>query len=79
MSAASPLPATMVHADWRKESRKRWAAQAHRVDGRYRVEAPTHITPPLLLKLLEQPSTLAGFDLPIGIPSAYARVVGAKL
>lgn len=73
----TPLPTTVVHADWSKEPRKRWASTARLVSGRYLVEAPAKITPKELLRLLREPRALVGFDFPIGIPAAYGRKVNA--
>ena len=77
-SSPRTLPRSVVHADWSMHPRKRWASRARLVDGaRYAVDAPALVTPEELLSLLREPSVLAGFDFPIGIPSAYARRIGA--
>ena len=56
---------------------KRWAARADLdADRRYVVGAPEIITPAALLEVAAEPSTLLGFDFPIGIPSAYATRAG---
>jgi hypothetical protein len=77
-SSRRTLPRSVVHADWSMHPKKRWASHARLVDGvRYAVDAPALVTPAQLLSLLLEPGVLAGFDFPIGIPSAYARRVGA--
>lgn len=66
----------VVHADWSAHPRGRWAAQAHWQDGAWRAEVPQPV-PDLaafvddLFALARQGPTLAGFDMPVGLPVAY--------
>jgi hypothetical protein len=69
-------PQRVVHADWSIAPNKRWAARADfGPERRYVVGAPNLITPADLLAIAAEPSTL-GFDVPIGVPSAYAERAG---
>jgi hypothetical protein len=70
-------PRSVLHADWSKHPKKRWASRARLVGDRYSVEAPSLVTPAQILSLLREPGVIAGFDFPIGIPAAYAQRVGA--
>ncbi len=69
-------PTRLIHADWSMHAEKRWAASAQLRENRYYVDAPTTTTPSAILKVLEEPGVLAGFDFPIGIPAAYAARLG---
>ena len=76
-------PALVAHADWSKDSKKRWYAAARlKADGHYRVSAPTRVGPvdtylSRLRKWADPDSTvLAGFDFPIGLPARYAARAG---
>lgn len=76
------LPAVVAHADWSLSPAKRWLAMA-RLDasGRYRAAAPQPVGDPatLLARLGEeagQGGLFLGLDLPLGLPSAYARRAG---
>jgi hypothetical protein len=72
-------PRHVLHADWSKAERKRWAAEAElRDDGVYVVRSIQKTTPDELLPKLRQPSTLAGFDFPIGLPARYAALSGIQ-
>jgi hypothetical protein len=74
------LPALVCHADWSKHARKRWLALATlQASGRYCASAPQRVGPlPILLKGLDaevgEGPILLGFDFPIGLPRAYARL-----
>ena len=67
------LPRHVMHADWSVSPKKRWAAAAERDSrDRYLVGAPVQMTPEKILDAAARPSTLMGFDFPIGIPAQYA-------
>lgn len=67
-------PRLILHADWSVAPAKRWAALAHLAkSGRYSVGAPVAACAPELGALTADGSALFGFDLPIGIPLAYAK------
>lgn len=75
--SVTSIPFThVVHADWSAHPRGRWAAQATRHEGAWRAEMPEPV-PPLadfvdeLFALARQAPTLAGFDMPLGVPRAY--------
>ena len=74
------MPAdVIVHADWSVLPRKRWAATAVRgEDGRYEAHAPQPADDALSAATADRGRTaLAGFDVVIGLPRAYADAVGA--
>src|SRR3954471_6379530 len=71
-----PMFNCLIHADWSVDPRKRWQASAVRSDGSWQVSAsgPVGPTPEFLDQVFGSANgsrTLVGFDLPIGIPSAY--------
>src|SRR5215210_3392069 len=73
---------TLFHADWSTSSGKRWAASAVRDGDMWTVTEPRPVLPSL--KLLEwlfdetrRGPVLAGFDFPIGLPTAYGSLTGA--
>jgi hypothetical protein len=73
----------IAHADWSKDPAKRWVAVAAQQPGsRWLVSelfTPGDVSRlfPQLKSLLAQPGCiLAGFDFPIGLPSAYAVMAG---
>lgn len=75
--SATSIPFThAVHADWSAHPRGRWAARATWHEGTWRVEMPEAV-PPLadfvdeLFALARHAPTLAGFDMPLGLPRAY--------
>jgi hypothetical protein len=60
-------------------AQKRWGAEAQlAANGRYVVGPPRRITPAQLLAAVALPSTLIGFDFPLGVPAAYARMAGVQ-
>jgi hypothetical protein len=66
----------LIHADWSVDPRKRWQASAVRNNGSWKVSAPGPVgaIPAFLSGIFSNAlsgRTLVGFDLPIGIPSAY--------
>lgn len=66
----------LVHSDWSKDPRKRWACEAVKIAGRWRVGAPRLVGKiDDFVKYLQdgQAVTLAGFDFPIGVPAAFGR------
>ncbi len=71
----------LIHADWSKSPKGRWAASARRCQGGWAAEAPYPVPPleryvdDLLSRPVDGP-TLAGFDFPIGLPVAYGRRTG---
>jgi hypothetical protein len=69
----------LFHADWSAHAKKRWVANASRVDDGW------HVTPPRLVgdtrAFVDELFTaalpvLAGFDFPIGVPAAYGQLTG---
>ena len=83
VSPAPKRPATVVHADWGKQPRKRWMARARLMaDGGYRAEAsqPVGDAGRLFEHQREDApdgqAILFGFDFPIGLPAAFARAAG---
>lgn len=71
------------HADWSKDATKRWAAAAvMHPDGRwlagelYNVRDPGNYIKWLISLRSQSGCLLAGFDFPIGLPSAYAAQAG---
>ncbi len=73
------LPRRVISADWSVSPKKRWAARAElQADRRYVVGAPKTITPSDILAAASEPSTLVGFDFPIGLPTAYARLARVR-
>ena len=44
----------MLHADWSKHPKKRWASRARLLHGRYAVDAPSLVTPAQILAHLRQ-------------------------
>lgn len=75
----SVLPKLIAHADWSSNANKRWICLAELdQQGSYRVRAPELAGDPqsLFTELLDRTvggSVFAGFDFPIGLPSAYAE------
>jgi hypothetical protein len=73
----------ITHADWSINAKKRWMAIASlQADGNWAVLDPIRVDDPSLviyrLRELagETGCVLAGFDFPIGFPSAYAQKAG---
>jgi hypothetical protein len=77
------LPALIAHADWSVNRRKRWVALAElQPNGDYRaaLPQPAGAATTLLYRLYSLTpaarAVFAGFDFPIGVPSAYAQLAG---
>ena len=76
-------PKYVFHADWGTVPRKRWLARAKRgADGRYTAYPPNLLENHAdfissIRRLLKADEcAFVGFDFPIGIPAAYARLAG---
>jgi len=75
-------PSLLCHADWGTHERKRWIAKAFLEEGRYTAFAPllvgdhTTLIAQAAARIGKTGTALLGFDFPIGIPAAYARLVG---
>jgi len=74
-------PAVLVHADWSTAARKRTMAVARWDDGVYRAEAPEPVGDlgtfwDRVHAWADGGGALVGFDVPIGLPAAYARAAG---
>jgi hypothetical protein len=74
-------PTHIFHADWGTAANKRWLASASLgSDGRFISHAPTRIEnhtdliPRIRREIGDDGCALVGFDFPIGIPAAYARL-----
>jgi len=79
------LPTYIHHADWGTAANKRWSARAMLgANCRYTAYAPKPIEDHLDLilgirrEIGADGCALVGFDFPIGIPLAYARVAGVR-
>ena len=76
------LPTGVVHADWGTAAAKRVAATAELHDGAYRAPPPVPIRDAgglierMGVRHQSGESVLLGFDFPIGVPRAYAKLVG---
>lgn len=76
-------PDLVVHADWSVDGRKRWMAVATRMeDGRYAAGVPEPVGPvdTLITRLLARARggrVLLGLDVVLGLPAAYAGLLGA--
>jgi hypothetical protein len=71
--------ARLVHCDWSVAPKKRWAVEALRTSSGWLVGDAKPVGPlEKFLDALTGPpqTTLAGFDFPIGLPTAYARMAG---
>ncbi len=78
-------PTHIFHSDWGTAANKRWAASATLgASGRYTAHAPTPIgnhhdlIPRIRREIGTDGCALVGFDFPIGIPAAYARLAGVR-
>jgi hypothetical protein len=76
-------PTHIFHADWGAAPNKRWLAQATRGEnGRYTASAPNlvqsheELIPSFERQVGNTGCAVVGFDFPIGIPAAYARLAG---
>ena len=77
------LPAVVYHADWGSDPGKRWMAKAVLEGSRYIAHAPERVGGHTTLIAgaranIGRGSAMVGFDFPIGIPTSYARLIGAK-
>jgi hypothetical protein len=69
---------TLIHSDWSKDPRKRWAVKATRRDGVWVVSEPycvgdsTQFLEDLFIHG-KAGRVLAGFDFPIGVPEYFGR------
>jgi hypothetical protein len=76
------LPAVVYHADWGSNPSKRWLAKAVLERSRYIAHPPEPVGDDTTLIVraranIGRGSAMLGFDFPIGIPIAYARLIGA--
>jgi len=78
-----PYPFLVLHADWSAALAKRWIGRATlRADGRFyaeqprRVEQAASLLADLIKHVVASGAALVGFDIPIGLPLAYARRAG---
>jgi hypothetical protein len=67
----------VIHADWGASPKKRWKAEAHRIEGAWVASAPQRVLDPAAL-LESDEGRFVGFDFPLGLPLAYARRVGIE-
>lgn len=78
------LPRLVAHADWGSDPKKRWLCVAELEDGgAYRIRSPEPVgdAQTLLRRLKERAGegpVVAGFDFPIGVPSAWAERAGVN-
>ena len=78
------LPSVVAHADWSLGPQKRWFASARLARGVYLVSGPERVgdAASFLRRLSGEAdgrgSVLVGFDFPIGVPLAYAKVAGIE-
>ncbi len=76
------MPTVVCHADWGTSPHKRWIARAYLDSGYYEARAPELVADHLTLisrsraEAADTGSVLFGFDFPIGIPAAYASLIG---
>jgi hypothetical protein len=71
----------ITHADWGSNAKKRWFATARSEGGTYRLQGPEQLGEVSTFLARNRPHDpqarwLAGFDLQIGIPEAYAAAAG---
>lgn len=71
----------MIHADWSSDPKKRWLCAATLDSGVYRLAKPALVGSTsnlvrMAVQLAKGGGAVLGFDFPIGIPRAYARVAG---
>jgi hypothetical protein len=77
------LPTWIAHADWGSAPSKRVVASAERREDIYLMHSPRAVGTGELLTALHVTArdgepTLLGFDFPIGVPHAYARLAGIE-
>lgn len=71
----------IVHADWSRDARKRWLAEATRRDGRWFADAPRKVGDLVEFRrglFAGGGPVLAGFDFPIGVPAVYGTLSGER-
>lgn len=69
----------LIHSDWSIESKKRWMATAERTTQGWQVTAPQPVPPAVEFIdrwLFNGWTVLAGFDFPIGLPTAFGKKTG---
>lgn len=73
-----PSAERIVHADWSRDPRKRWAASASREGEVWRVGSPFEVDAARLVDDLFAGAgpVLAGFDFPIGAPRCWGERTG---
>lgn len=77
-------PSVVVAADWSVSPAKRWLARAELQNGTYAIRAPEQVgaLDTLMTRLrsgrADNESVLLGLDFPIGLPAAYADIVGVS-
>src|ERR671917_1521133 len=76
-------PSLVVHADWSANPNKRWMVRATLERDRYVAHAPEPVGEPSTLldrlhRLARRDAVLVGFDLPMGLPAAYAERLGIE-
>jgi len=70
---------SLFHADWSTVAKKRWVASAARTDAGWQVTLPRLVrdTRAFVGELFTAVGpALAGFDFPIGVPTAYGQLTG---
>ncbi len=75
----APRYLSLFHADWSRNPKKRWVAQATRAGASWQVTVPRlvgHVGTFLNELFTAAPTVLAGFDFPIGLPKAYGQITG---
>lgn len=73
----------ITHADWGSNPKKRWFASAALDDGAYHLSGPSRVEEVSTFLSRHRPADrtarwLAGFDLQIGLPEAYAAAAGIE-
>lgn len=71
----------IVHADWSRDARKRWAAEATRREDGWFIGAPKKVGDLAEFRrnlFAGAGLVLAGFDFPIGVPAVYGALTGER-
>lgn len=71
----------IVHADWSRDARKRWVAEASRQGDRWFADAPRKVGDLAQFRgglFAADGPVLAGFDFPIGVPAVYGTLSGER-
>lgn len=71
----------IVHADWSRDARKRWVAEATRLGNRWFAEAPRKVGDLVEFRrglFSGGGPVLAGFDFPIGVPAVFGALSGER-